>query len=309
MQSKLHPVQFVSWEAGLEAARNWLKSSGKSPTILVEQNRNMGDTLHLTPIIRHYRTLHPTAAIAFVVAKDYLNVHEFNPHIDQLFGIPKLNPQDRIKLRRHILTYTDIDKIIAPSIFPYGEVWPELKWVHANIADQYFHNAGIPNAQPLGGRRLEVCLHPEDEAWAERIATGHQLTKRNSCVLEYNSYSGQPAWRVDHFKRFVNRCNAHGIKCISVCGAGEAPIPGSINCSGITWRQTVALLSRVAAFVGIGSGLTMLAAAANPTPHILEICIEDSINMSGCGYANSVKIVNLDPSTVADHLWFRVINK
>jgi ADP-heptose:LPS heptosyltransferase len=309
MQSKLHPVQFTSWEAGIEVARTWLKSSGKSPTILVEQNRNMGDTLHLTPIIRHYRLQHPTAAIAFVVANDYLNVHEFNPDVDQLFGVPKLNPQERIKLRHHLLTFTDIDRIVSPSIFPYGEVWPELKWCHSNIANQYFHNAGIPDLQPIGGRRLLVQLHPEDHAWAEQMMANHSLSRRNSCIIEYNSYSGQPAWRVNHFKKFVARCASHGLKCISVCGPNEAAVSGSINCAGITWRQTVALLSRVGSFVGIGSGLTMLAAAADPQPHILEICIEDSINMSGCGYANSLKITNPDPNIVADHLWYKVINQ
>lgn len=306
-QSKLRG-SFPIWRDGLDAARDWLVASGVQTTFLFEQNRNLGDTLHLTPIIRHYRLTYPDAAIAFVVGAPYAGAHEFNPDIDALFTVPSLEVPDRIALRKHLLTFDNITLKIAPSIFPYGAVWPELTWSHANIATQYFANAGIPNQTPVGGRKLIVQITDGDRAWAKSFMAQHRLTKNRTCAMEYNSYSAQPVWRTQQFQKFIQRCEEHGIKCISLAGKNEPPIPGSINGTGTTWRQTVALANEIGAFVGVGSGITMLMASAEQVPKILEIAVDDPVNMLGCGYADSLKVVNINPQIVADHLWFKVLN-
>lgn len=309
MESKIHKY-YPRWEDGITAARAYLNNSGKGLKILVEQNRNLGDTLHLTPIIRHYRMQHPDACIVFVTANTYANAHEFNPDIDRLFLIPSLVPHQRVTLRRKLLTFEEC-KIIAPSIFPYGEVWRELRWSFPNIAEQYFHNAQIPNRNPAGGKKLIVQTTPADQEWADAFVKAHDLERIKTCALEYHSYSDTPRWKGNHFKQFAAHLNKnYGIRCISLCGAKEKPIPGTISAAGISWRQTVALLERCGSFVGIGSGLTMLAASCpvEKQPKILEMLISDSITMLGCGYANSVKIGNPDPQIVADHLWHKVLH-
>jgi hypothetical protein len=60
--------------------------------------------------------------------------------------------------------------------------------------------------------------------------------------------------------------------------------------------------------VGIGSGLTMLAAAAENIPRIIEIAVDDPVNMKGCGYADSEKIVNPKPKQVANYIRNKVLN-
>lgn len=309
MHSKIYPVaNFQNWKESCDAARKWLKASGKETTLLFEQNRNLGDTLHLTPVIRHYRLKYPDAAIAFLVGRPYSGAHEFNPDIDQIFCVPVLKPKDRIELRKHIIKFNDLTKVIAPSIFPYADIWKELSWSYADIASQYFANSNIEGIEPNGGRNLIVKITEADKEWARSFMKTHKLKRKTTCALEYNSYSCQPHWRANKFAEFVSHAKKHGIRCISLAGKNEKAITGTVDATGISWRQTVALFNEIGSFVGVGSGLTMLAASADNSPHILEIAVDDPVNMNGCGYATSIKILNPDPATVANHLWYKVLN-
>ena len=139
LESKIYPVhQFKNAIVAADTTREWLKKTGKSVTVLIEQNRNLGDTLHLTPVIRHFRLVYPDAAIAFMVGRQYSGAHEFNPHVDKIFCTPIMKPKGRIALRKHLLKFSDITHVVAPSIFPYASIWKELQWSHSDIASQYF---------------------------------------------------------------------------------------------------------------------------------------------------------------------------
>lgn len=308
IESKIYPTyQFKTAIAAADATRKWLKKTGKQTTILIEQNRNLGDTLHLTPVIRHFRLKYPDAAIAFMVGRQYSGAHEFNPHVDKIFCTEIMKPPGRIALRKHLLKFTDITHVIAPSIFPYAAVWKELQWSYADIASQYFANSGI-GVHPQGGRKLVSQITDKDVEWARQFMRKNNLRRNRTCVIEYNSYSGQPVWRSPEFRVFVKIMSTHNIKCISVAGKKEKSIGGSVDATGITWRQTVALMNEVEIMVGVGSGVTMLAAAAENVPHIIEIAVDDPVNMKGCGYADSTKIINPKPKVVANHIWDRVLN-
>lgn len=297
MKSKVHKA-YPNWEDGLTACRTYLNNS-KKYKILVEQNRNLGDTLHLTPIIKHYRILFPDANIAFITAKPYGNAHEFNPHIDRLFLIPKLEPNARITMRRKMLTFKEIDQVIAPSIFPYGAIWKELNWSQPNIANQYFYNAGIPKMEPKGGRKLIVNCTKADMQYAASFYKKHRINPKRTCIIEYNSYSARPKWSYSQFEDFVKAMKSHGIECISMAGKRERALAGTISAIGTNWRQAVALLELAGGFVGSGSGLTMLAAAANHPPIIWEVGIPKSVSMEGCKYAPSKNIAVSNPFMAA----------
>lgn len=291
MIDKVCPELFPT-QQGLEAAHQWLLTSNpdKSPKILFEQNRNLGDTLHMIPVIRHYRILYPNALMAFLVGGHYANAHTYNPDIDKIFCIPTLNPQERIELRRQMLTLQGIDHLIAPSIFPYGEIWKELAWSHENIATQYFYNAKIPEGRPLGGRKLIINTDASDDEWARQFCAMHNLVRGKTITFEYNSYSHQPHWRAGEFASLALHLKQLGVTAISLGGPHETPIKGTISANGITWRKTAALLNEVRAIAGIGSGLTMVAAASKDNPIIFELSVSDSITMKNCGYADSIVI-------------------
>jgi ADP-heptose:LPS heptosyltransferase len=275
----------------VEDAAAFLRKHPGSPKILVKQIRNLGDTIHLTPVLRHYRLKYPNAAIAFVVGQWYHNVHEHNPHINGLFlGNHNATPQQRLALWPLIQNISGIDIKIIASIFPFGELHQQNKWCYETIADQYLYNAGIKDLHPLGGRTLEVKITQDDITFAERVMSRHDAPK--IVVLEYHSYSKSPAWSSAQFQQLVGKLSNHGIKCVCIAASNEGIIPGAIDCRGITWRQTTAILSKAKAIVGVGSGITMLAAAAVPQPRIIELGISSAVSMKGCGYAPSISIAN-----------------
>lgn len=281
-----------SWMAGVDTAVEILKKSKKKPKFLFEQNRNLGDTLHLVPIIKHYRILHPEAVMVMLVGKPYGNAWAYNEDIDIVITIPNLNPQLRVKLRKRMLKHKDYIKIVAPSIFPYGEVWKEMKWSYANIADQYLHNAGIKDLKPKGGRNLKIITDKNDQQWAANFAKKHGINKKNSVGLEYHSYSKQPNWNVRKFKELVTMLKKQNFKCVSFAGSNESLIPKTIDARGASWRRTTALMDHLGVFCGVGSGVTMIAAASRKQPKIIELSISKSITMKDCGYANSLKTGN-----------------
>jgi ADP-heptose:LPS heptosyltransferase len=285
--------------AGVDTAIEILKASKKTPKFLFEQNRNLGDTLHLIPIIRHYRLLNPDAIMVMLVAQTYANAWAYNEDVNSVITIPSLNPQLRIKLRRRLLNHQKNINIIAPSIFPYGEVWKELKWSHANIADQYLDNAGIKDLTPKGGRRLIIGLDDSDKKWAAGFASTHGLNRKNSVGFEYHSYSHQPPWKMKEFKQLANMLKKQGFKCVSIAGPKEPLISGTINGKGINWRRTAALMNHLGVFCGVGSGLTMVAAAAEHQPQIIELAVSNSITMKSCGYANSWRLTGKNPAEAA----------
>ena len=144
-----------------------------------------------------------------------------------------------------------------------------------------------------------IGIDNADREWAATFAHRHGLNKTNSVGFEYISYSHQPIWQVKDFKQLRNILNKHGIKCISFAGRGEPLVKGTLDARGLSWRKTVALMNHLGAFCGIGSGMTMVAAAAEKQPKILELAVSASITMKRCGYAPSLKGPGKDVSEVA----------
>ena len=302
----------------IHAATNFLNTSGKSPTILMKCSRNLGDTLHMLPIIKHYRLQYPDAIIAFITSQLYSGVHELNQDISPggLFLLPNnLSPQDRLKLWPIVHT-SKVDIKIVPAIFPFGQVHECNKWCHEIIGDQYLWNAGIKGLQPLGGKRYLIPIKQEDIDWAREFiiknnldidkcvmleyrSMTHLSISRLCVMLEYRSYSHKEPWSRSQWSSFIKRTPER--QFIGIAGQHELPIPGMIDGRGATWRQTVALANIIPYMIGIGSGVTMLAAGAEHCPKIIEMGVSKSISMKACGYADSVSC-NVDETDLKRYL-------
>lgn len=281
-------------------AAHWLRAQHCERRILIKQTRNLGDTLHMTPIARHFKTKFPGCKIAFLVGKAYASVHELNPDFDRLFPIDNnLGPQDRILIKRFIDDeVVDLDLKICPSIFPFGEVWPSHRWCHQMISHQIFVNGQIELDKMLGDKQLHAPVSNDDREFATKFIG------RNKCIgLEWQSYSHTPLWHMNHFIKVTKLLKAQGFQTISFGGLHEGCIDGAMDGRGITWRRTIAILEQCKYMLGIGSGVTMLAACARPTPHIIEIGVSEAISMRGCGYANSTLLQgSSSPENVADFI-------
>jgi len=279
----------------IEEAVQWLKNQKDGPTILIKQTRNLGDTLHITPIARHYKLKFPDCKIAFLVGDKYAPVHQNNQDFDKIFPIPaNLSPQDRIKLGNRIIRLKGIDHTLCPSIFPFGEVWPSHKWSYEKLVHQYYHNAEIrPPEKILGGGKLHAPVSKHDQKAATKI-----VADRNVIAFEYNSYSHPVPWSMNTFAKLVRLLRRKGYYCMSIAGKNEGIIPGTMDARGMSWPRTVAILARCKGLIGVGSGITMLAACADPQPKIVEINVAGSISMKSCGYADSTVINNATPELI-----------
>lgn len=283
-QTALDPIKFQESVSAINQAKQYLKQSGKSPKILVKVTRNLGDTLHGQPVVKHYRNLYPDACIVFMCEQRYHGVHEYNKDVDKIFVLPNdLNVPTRLALWDPIKSDPEIMGII-PAINPFQYLHSENKWLqpHPNIVTQFLYNAGI-KGEPLGGRPIVVNIDDNDRRWAD------DFLKRNNAGgklvgIEYNSYSAQLAWNHAKYAEFVNLVKAKGWQCISFAGVNEALLPGTLDGRGATWRQTIALLSKTKYMLGCSSGNTMLALATRPQPIIIELNPPEDCRADTTGY-------------------------
>jgi len=283
-------------------AAKWLCEQNTNMRILIKLTKNLGDTLHVTPIARHYKTVYPDCKIAFIVGNAYLNVHEHNKDFDMIMPINSaISTHDRIRLGNFMVReITGIDKILCPSIHPFGEVWDSHTWSYPQISHQYFHNGHIRPPESIeGGGRLCAPVTEDDRSFAKNFVNGQK------CIaLEYHSYSHPVGWRVDKFKKFSDMAKRMGYHCISFAGKSESIIPGTVDGRGMPWRKTIAILSLCDYMVGVGSGITMLACCANKQPKIIEIGVSESILMKKCGYTdNSIDFKSsMSPEKVIEYI-------
>lgn len=290
---------FVVAKQRIDNAANWLRKQDTDYRILIKQTKNLGDTLHVTPIARHYKTVYPNCKIAFIVGHSYLGVHEHNEDFDMVMPISSnLTAQDRIKLGNYMISLEGINKILCPSIHPFSEVWKSHVWSYPVISQQYFHNADIrPPENIKGGGKLKSVITKDDKNFAKNFVGNKKLI-----ALEYHSYSHVVEWRSDKFKKFVDLAKKFGYSCVSFAGKNEGIIPGTVDGRGMTWRRTIAVLSECKYMIGVGSGITMLSCCADPSPTLIEIGVSDSIWMSRCGYYEGGAHFkgNDDPTIVMD---------
>ncbi len=289
--------------AVVNAAAQFLREHPGSPKILCKVSKNLGDSIHAMPIIKHYRMVHPNAAIAFITSQLYHGVHETNLDISKggLFILPNgITEQQRLKLWPVIYGQPGIDIRIIPAINPFSHEHPENTWSFPCIADQYFANARIPDRQPIGGRRYIIRTTQDDKRWAGKFLEKHGIDPAKGIVIEYNSYSHPVAWLANVWAQFIKMLP--GYRFIGVAAGHEGMIDGMVDARGISWRQTVALLERVPKMIGVGSGLTMLAAGADPQPKIYELAVPESVTMKACGYADSEVILSPTPELVKQRM-------
>lgn len=290
--------------AVVDQAVKFLVDSKASPRILIKIARNLGDTLHSQPIINYYRKLHPNACIAFLCEQRFHGVHEYNKNINGLFLLPNnLAVQSRLALWDPIKNNKDIDIAIIPAINPFQAVHPENKWKqpHPNIVEQFIINAGI--AGYLGAKSpVEVVVDDNDRKWADNFWHQHGLGEK-TLGFEYISYSIPLAWNQGGYKQFVQLMSTKGWRCVGFAGSNEPLIPGAVDGRGATWRQTVALMSKLKYFIGCASGNTMLALASRPQPRLIELNIPEDTAAINTGYVlpgnTSVNVLRPTPNQIA----------
>lgn len=266
-----------SLQKGHDAISAALSSS--RPCIVIEMTRQLGDILHSTLVVRHYRKTRPDAWVVWAIGERY--VDSFQGFLPELFGphaiaaLPELPPFPddgpyRVAWVKHASSQGAT--ALGCGVHPWG-------WKSGNIVDAVLQNAGIAKLEVE--RRPFLPISPEHEKWATWFIQKHCLGA-GYVTLEHRSYSlavQEPAW----YERLVSTIR---LPVISLGAESEAPIAGTINGHGTTFRHAKALIARSRCFVGCGSGLSVIAASNGCVQPMFEIT-EPALSAGAIGYRAS----------------------
>lgn len=262
---------------------------GENP-LVIESTKMMGDILHNSIIVRHYRKVQPIRNIIWAISEKYLEPLKHYPYATKIVGLPHdLTLDDRRLLCKHLRNKYEV---LAPCVGVSGEN------TYGSIANQFFFNAKIKNlAVP---RRPVLPIDNYDIDWAKAFVKKHGL-KRFVC-MEYNSFSlprkeKGGIWPLEYYEEFLSKVK---IPVVWLAHAEAAPFKYGIDGRNSTWRQAAALIKEASLFLGSGSGLTMVAASEGIETPIMEVNIGSTITMRGCGYKKSIDLHKQTPLTLVE---------
>lgn len=278
----------------MQRAANKVKQAANkyNNPLLIQSVKQFGDVLHASMVVNHYNHAFPSRKILWIISENYLDAFKYHEGCD-IIGVPhQLSMDDRRQLLKELQKNYDI---ICPLCGISG--WaPGVK----NIASAVLNNAGIKKLSVP--RKTILNIGEEDIQWAKEFKEKHKLPD-DFITLEYYSYTlSQPphnaTWSINKYNKFLSKIN---YRTVFIASDKEPKLSRGVDARGCTWRQAKALIKSSKAFVGCGSGLTMVAASNNMNTPIFEINIGDSISMKGCGYFESCIIKGSPPDT-ADKL-------
>ena len=260
--------------------------------ILIKSHSMMGDILHHSIIVRHYRKVYPDHKILWYMSNKYLEAFKYYPYASEIVGLPeKLTLNDRQILYSRLYNILG-DKLISGCVGVRGWNGP------GSIADNFFLNAKIKKlAVP---RRPVLPLGPEDHEWAKAFRKQHGL--KNFACMEYNSFSFERKikggiWPLEYYEEFLERAK---FPIVWLAHQDAPTFKNGIDGRQSSWRQAAALIKTANLFIGCGSGLTMVAATEGIDTPIMEVNIGSTITMRGCKYKNSFDLHKQTPKTLAE---------
>ena len=266
------------FEQGMEAIDQAARKR-KMPSVVIEMTRNLGDVLHSTLVVRHFRTTDPASHIVWAIGNQYVDTFarftpdQGGPHA--IASLPDLPPfpgdrDARVAWVKESPKLRSVHRAIGCGVHPWG-------WVGGSIVDGILHNAGI--------RALRVSRQPwlpitaEDVRTAETFMEHRGLRQRGFVALEYESYSLK-SLPLGFFAELVAMIQ---LPVVALAAPSAAAVPGAIDGRSTTIRQAKALIARSACFVGCGSGLSVVAASNQCHQPVLEL-VTPALSMPALGY-------------------------
>ncbi len=229
----------------------------KKKVLICRWNVGLGDILIVTSALKSLRAYYPNHEIIFGCAKEYKCILENNPYIDRVVT-------DEALARRK----DDYDKIYNLSDFFEHNRYPMDKWPatgKSRIDLMYEDCLKIPAVD-----RLPEYFITEDETdWAKDWLKDRRRGKR---LVGFHIDSNAIArnYPLDYFEQVSDMLIHHGIDVVLV-GAKvgkQSLVPyhelkkfGLINATGLTIRETAAVLNECDEIVCVDSGILHLCAA------------------------------------------------
>jgi ADP-heptose:LPS heptosyltransferase len=208
----------------------------KQPQVRIISWGGIGDALLLTPAFSAIKARHPgTKLHVYYPIEPHRQIFQDNPHIDSLkkFSV-RGAPIGKL---RHYLKRGDF---ATPS---YGALYPSK-----------FYQV---SAVKIIGEMLDVEIptpHIELYLTDKELATGAaRLAPYNNPILMQgvSGCSGNKNWEAVNWQKLVALMPEYTF--IQLGGKGETPVEGAINLTGLTLRESFAMMKHARAFVGVDS--------------------------------------------------------
>lgn len=267
----------------LRIATDLIQKFADKEATLVVQNRNFGDTLHSSVIVRHYKSL--GNKIIWAMSEKFVGEHRLNPYADKIVGLPhaceRWGCSYRTRLQKHV------DDMFKMVIVPFGKFRKSA--FLPDVASMYFDAAGI--------QKLSVPRRP--------IFATNNNDKHRSRMLQFDyvfieHVHTRREWDIEGIRRVMNIIKLPVVYSGSM---NDPELPGGIDHRGCTFREAKELIKRAKVFVGCGSGLSMIAASEGIRTPMIEVGVRFTIAASG--YRKTISVPENpyrkpDPNRVAE---------
>lgn len=175
----------------------------------------------------------------------------------------------RVGWTNYARTLPHVDKVVTPSVHPYG-------WRGRSIADAVFNNAEIRNlAVP---RRPALPVDIADFIWADDFQRKNNLVGP-FVTVEYISYS----LKIHDITWYAQLIPLVKCPIVALAGLKDPQLPGAVDARGCTYRQSKVLIMRSKCFVGCASGNGFMCASEGCETPMVEV-VEPHISYKACGY-------------------------
>lgn len=273
---------------GVDAIAAAVRSDPR-PSIVVEMTRQLGDILHSSVVVRQIRKSHPGAHVIWAIGSRYVETCRtltpplLGPHA--IAGLPDLPdfPADgpyRVHWVREAAKLPGVRRAFGCGVHPWG-------WKRGSITDAVLINAGIERLTV--DRRPWLPLTFADKEFARDFIPGPFV------AMEYRSESIKPrppAWFADLVAKIR-------LPVVALAAPGSPKIRGAKDGTATTIRQAKALIQRSRCFIGVGSGLSVVAATRGIAVPIVEL-VTPELAIPAIGYASGAPHTNmLHASTAA----------
>lgn len=243
--------------------------------ILLGQLASNGDCLYVTTLARQIKFDNPGCHLTWAVASKCKKILLNNPDIDEFWEIPNATSRENYmgawwsfeETARQRLAKGDFDTAYFSQILPTN-----CRNFDGTIRPSVFRAYGAPITVPI--RSILRPFDAEVEK-AARFAAKHGLSAAGKTILfECACTSGQsfvtPEWALAVAKLVRKRLPDVSIVLSSDVRVSD-PDKGIVDGSGLSMRETAALLPYCGIFAGCGSGLTVIASTLEQSPPDLPI--------------------------------------
>jgi GT2 family glycosyltransferase/ADP-heptose:LPS heptosyltransferase len=259
--ARLSEAKFLRSPVALDAQRRI--GMGRPRKILFAVFGAMGDIFNALPIVKALRGKYPDAEITWLTLPRYREIAEC-PWVDRVITRGTGRHGDLIPAE--MMSDTEYDLVLFPQGSFHQDEWQQLG---LHMVDFMAWKCGVK----VASRAPEVASDPATREAVETFWTGHALERQTTVAMACTALSCKP-WPLERFKELAARLRESArVATVHIGGEQDPPLPGAIDCRGMTIRRGMEIIRRCNLFIGCDSGPSWMASCTD-TPMIVFMDME-----------------------------------